>query len=245
VADAEPGDQGPEAESTGPQRAELEKFLRDLAEFVRVEVQVEAAARAPQLRRAGTAALGGLAGALALGAAFVFVNVALLLAIATVLPGWAAALILAGAWLVVAVIACAIAAARAAPVLARVRGDEAGSPERLQAARDRAWQDLQADIAALTPPLAERWVAMVAPIAARVAARMAIEMASDLAENATDEVDNIGHELVEESEEIVEELAEEVPGASIANTVWDLALLPGRTGVRMVTTVLKRPPSGE
>ncbi len=156
MADAEPEDQGGEGESTGPQRDELEKFRRDLAEFVRVEVQVEAAARAPELRRTATAALGGLACALALGAALVFINVAVLLALATVVPGWAAALILAGAWLVVAGVAAAIAATRAAPLLARVRGDESGSPERLQAARDRAWQDLQADIAALTPPLAER-----------------------------------------------------------------------------------------
>lgn len=245
MADAGPEDPAPEGESTGPQRDELEKFRRDLAEFVRVEVQVAAAARAPQLRRAGTAALSVLAGALAFGGAFVFVNVAMLLAIATVLPGWAAALILAGAWLVVAGVTAAIAAARAAPLLARIRGDESGSPDRLQAARDRAWQDLQTDIAALTPPLAERAIAIVAPIAARVAARMAIEMASELADDVTDEAEDVGRELVDESEEIVEELAKEVPGASIANSVWDLALLPGRTGVRMVTTVLKRPRSAD
>ncbi len=244
MADAEPEDPEAEGESPGPQRDELEKFRRDLAEFVRVEVQVAAAARAPQLRRARTAALGGLAGALALGAAIVFVNVAILLAIATVLPAWAAALILAGAWLVVAGVAARIAATRAAPLLARIRGDDAGSPDRLQAARDRAWQELQTDIAALTPPLAERTIAILAPIAAGVAARMAIEMANDVAESVADGVEDVGRDLVEESEEIVEELAEEVPGASIANSVWDLALLPGRTGVRMVTTVLKRPPSG-
>ena len=245
MADAEPDDQGGESESTGPQPDELEKFRRHLAEFVRVEVQVEAAARAPELRRTATAALGGLACALALGATLVFINVAVLLALATLVPGWAAALILAGAWLVVAGIAAAIAATQAAPLLARVRGDESGSPERLQAARDRAWQDLQADIAALTPPLAERAIAIIAPIAARVAARMAIEMASDLADDVTDEVEDVGHEMVEESEEMIEDLAEAVPAASIANAVRDLALLPGRTGVRMVTTVLKRPPPGD
>jgi len=245
VANAEPEDHGGEGESTGPQPDELEKFRRHLAEFVRVEVQVEAAARAPELRRTATAALGGLACALALGATLVFINVAVLLALATLVPGWAAALILAGAWLVVAGIAAAIAATQAAPLLARVRGDESGSPERLQAARDRAWQDLQADIAALTPPLAERAIAIIAPIAARVAARMAIEMASDLADDVTDEVEDVGHEMVEESEEMIEDLAEAVPGASIANAVRDLALLPGRTGVRMVTTVLKRPPPGD
>jgi len=74
---------------------------------------------------------------------------------------------------------------------------------------------------------------------------MAIEMASDLADDLTDEVEDVGQEVVEESEEVIEELAEAVPGTNIANTVWDLALLPGRTGVRMVTTVLKRPPPGD
>ena len=61
-------------------------------------------------------------------------------------------------------------------------------------------------------------------------------------EDVVDEVEDVGRQLIDESEVIVEELADDVPGASIVNTVWDLALLPGRTGLRMVTTVLKRPP---
>jgi hypothetical protein len=243
VADAEPEPTSPDDETAGPRREDLEKLRRDLAEFVRLEVQIAAAAREPQLRRAGVDALGGLAAAVALVAAFVLVNVAALLAIATVLPGWAAALILAAGWIIVALVAGTLVASHARPLLARLRGDGPRSPEELQAARDRAWQDVQADIAVVAPPLTERAIAIAAPIAARVAMSMATDLAVDVAEDMAGEVEDVGRELVEESEEIVEDLAEEIPGGTTASTVWDLALLPGRTGIRMVTTVLKRPPS--
>ena len=83
------------------------------------------------------------------------------------------------------------------------------------------------------------------PIAAQLATRIATAAAGDVVEEVVDDAEGIGRELIDESEEIVEDLAEDVPGAGIANTVWDLALRPGRTGVRMVTTVLKRPPSDD
>jgi len=242
VADAEPEPPSPDDETTGPRREELEKLRRDLTEFVRLEVRVAADARGPELRRAGIDALGGLAAVLALVAAFVLLNVAALLAIATVLPGWAAALILAGAWIVVAAITIAVLASHAAPLITRLRGDGDGSPAELRAGRDRAWQDVQADLAVLAPPLTERAIAIVAPIVARVAASMATDLAVDVVEDVADGVEDVGRELVEESEEVVEDLAKEIPGGTIPSTVWDLALLPGRTGVRMVTTVLKRPP---
>jgi len=233
----------PQDEPKGPTRDQLEEFRRDLAECVRLETQFAAASRGPQVRRAAGDALGVLAIALSILTALVLVNVAILLTLAIALPGWAAALILAAAWIVVALLTMAVVARHGAPFGGLIRRARPGSADELRAARDQAWQTLQHDLERLAPPLTERVIDVAAPIAARVATRMATDTAGDLVEDAVDEAEDVGRELVQESEEAVEKLAEEVPGASIANTVWDLALLPGRTGVRIVSTVLKRPPS--
>jgi hypothetical protein len=41
------------------------------------------------------------------------------------------------------------------------------------------------------------------------------------------------------SDPIVEELSEQVPGG-VVNQVWGVVLMPGRVGIRVATTVLKR-----
>ena len=244
MADAESEPASPDG-TAGPNREQLDKLRHDLAAFVRCEVQVVADARAPRLRRAGVDLLKGLVAAVALGTAVVLVNVAILLALALVLPAWAAALILAGVWLAVAAVTGAVVWGRAAPVIAARRGDAGPSAQELRTARDAAWRAVQEDLALLAPPVADRVAELVAPLAARVAMQMAADAAEGAVGEVVDEAESIGREVAHESEEIVEELADEVPGASVASTVWDLALLPGRTGVRMVTTVLKRPSSGE
>ena len=47
--------------------------------------------------------------------------------------------------------------------------------------------------------------------------------------------------MIETSSEVVESITEAVPGGGIVNQIWDVVLLPGRVGVRVVTTVLRRP----
>ena len=46
--------------------------------------------------------------------------------------------------------------------------------------------------------------------------------------------------MMDASEEIVESLAEDLPAGSTVNQIWDVALMPGRFGLRVATTVLKR-----
>lgn len=46
--------------------------------------------------------------------------------------------------------------------------------------------------------------------------------------------------MLEVSDETVEVLAEQIPAGGVANQVWDVALMPGRLGVRVATTVLRR-----
>ena len=49
-----------------------------------------------------------------------------------------------------------------------------------------------------------------------------------------------GGDLIEGADEIVEALTEGVPGGSVVNQMWDVVLMPGRLGVRVATTVLRR-----
>ena len=35
-------------------------------------------------------------------------------------------------------------------------------------------------------------------------------------------------------------ITEDVPGGGMVNQIWDIVLMPGRFGVRVATTVLKR-----
>lgn len=223
---------------TEPTRAQLAEFRLHLADCVRLEAQLAAASRAPRLRRGGVQALGAVAIGLALMTAFVLINLAILLALALALPAWTAALILAAAWIAVALVTAAVVARHGSPLGGVLRRRPAESADELRAARNLAWQTLQRDLQRMAPPSTDRAIDLATPIATELATRIATAVVEDV----VDDAEGIGRELIDESEEIVEDLAEDVPGAGIANTVWDLALLPGRTGVRMVTTVLKRPP---
>jgi hypothetical protein len=50
----------------------------------------------------------------------------------------------------------------------------------------------------------------------------------------------MGGDLLEASDDMVEAIAEDLPGGGVVNQMWDVALMPGRMGVRVATTVLKR-----
>ena len=51
--------------------------------------------------------------------------------------------------------------------------------------------------------------------------------------------------FIDEVDGAVESLVEDVPGGGVVNLVWDFVLLPGRAGVRVATTVLRRGDSGQ
>ena len=50
----------------------------------------------------------------------------------------------------------------------------------------------------------------------------------------------LGEDLIEGADEIVDAVTEELPGGGVVNQVWDVFLAPGRFGLRVATTVLKR-----
>ena len=57
-----------------------------------------------------------------------------------------------------------------------------------------------------------------------------------MAEGALD----VGEDLLETSDDIVEAIAEDLPAGGVVNQIWDVALMPGRYGIKVMTTVLKR-----
>ena len=52
-----------------------------------------------------------------------------------------------------------------------------------------------------------------------------------------------GEDVLEATSEQLEDLVEQVPDASAAGQMIDLVLLPGRVGIRVATSVLRRPPT--
>jgi hypothetical protein len=64
----------------------------------------------------------------------------------------------------------------------------------------------------------------------------AVPAAGDMAEGVMD----AGSELIENADDIIEALTDDVPGDGVVNQMWDVVLMPGRLGIRVATTVLRR-----
>jgi len=198
--------------------------------------RLELADRVPELRRAARwAALAG-AGALALIAAFVFANWALASALSSPLPGWRAPLVLAAAWLGVAVLVAVPLAQRWRPL------DRAGAVLPQQAL-DEAEQDFRESLDRLADGIAgaaeERIAAAILPLAGGM-----VEVGEGMVE-ATDDV-------LEAADEITDVVENAVPGGVVVNRAVDIALAPGRLGVRVARRALtfgrddaSAPPSGD
>jgi hypothetical protein len=61
-----------------------------------------------------------------------------------------------------------------------------------------------------------------------------------MATDAVGGVVDVGGDLIEASDDMVEGIAEDLPGGGVVNQMWDVVLMPGRFGVKVATTVLKR-----
>jgi hypothetical protein len=195
----------------------VEQLGRDLEALVICEARLSAARHRPQLRRAARdGAAAAIAGA-ALIAAFVLVNASAVLGLSTAMPGWAAALVLAAGWGVVGVVLALFLRARARGLAAsRAQDPEPALAEAQQAVRDSL----------------ER----LAPVITREIALASVPMADDIAAGMVE----ASGELIENADEIVDAITAEMPGGRVVNQIWDVVLMPGRLGVRVATTVLKR-----
>ena len=236
----------PERDDREAIREEFERLRADMAVLASCEAQLAAGRHETQLRRRAVDVAGPLAIAFTLLTAFGLANAAAVYALSNVMPDWAAALVLAGAWILVgALLAFAL----------RVRADRGegwawwkllagGTPEGrrlLEERRARAAEDVRASLERLAAPLSRQAASAAVPVASHVASEMAGAVAGEVAGGALD----VGADLIEGSDELIESMTVEMPGGGLVNQVWDVVLTPGRWGIKVATTVLKRPPPGE
>jgi hypothetical protein len=220
-------------------REQFARLRAELAGLASVEAQLAAARNRTQILRRAVDVAGPLAIVLALLTAFGLANAAAVDALTGALPAWAAALCLAAAWIVVAALVA---------VFLHVRAERGhglawwkpltpaapGAREALERKRDEAREAVRTTLEELAPALGEQLASAAVPVAASVAGSMATEAAGSVVD--------AGSDLLETSDEIVESITVEMPGGGLVNQVWDVVLMPGRWGVKVVTTVLRRPP---
>jgi hypothetical protein len=213
-------DQAVEEDDESRTVAELvEQFARDLAQLGLYQSQLEAARNVPDVRRALREVAGALVATAAILAAFAFANVAAYSGLTTTVSPWQAALVLAGAWIVVGVLVM-LNVARRVQRSRLWRAIATSSPEaigQLEQSRDDAAQAVHDTLERLGPAISIELVAAAVPSAGGL-----VETAFDASDAA------------------VEALVDDVPGGSAVNQIWDVALMPGRFGLRVATTIFKR-----
>ncbi len=204
----------------------LEQLGRELGVLVLSEAQLETSRNAPEVRRGAAAVAGAVVAAIAFLTAFAFLNVAAVSGLSAAVPTWLASLLLATVWLAVGGSLLLIFLARARrwrlwSVLTRSSTEAVAD---LAQARDEAGRAVHVTLERLGPAIALEL------------ASAAVAGADDIAEGIV----GMGDDLLDASDEIVEAIAGEIPDGGVVNQIWEVALLPGRFGLRIATTVLRR-----
>lgn len=229
-----PVDAPPEDEAVEPSETEsvtelIVQLGREVSVLVFCEAQLAASRNMPEARRAVRDIAAALVAAVAFLTAFVFANVAAMLGLTSVLSSWLAAVVLTAAWIAVGSALAVALMVRAGRVTGwkwwRVfSGGAEASLNELERARAEAERAVRETLEQLAP-------AMTFQIAAA-----AVPMATDAVGGVVD----VGGDLIEASDDMVEGIAEDLPGGGVVNQMWDVVLMPGRFGVKVATTVLKR-----
>lgn len=229
-----PVDAPPEHEAVEPGETEsvtelMVQLGREVSVLVFCEAQLAASRNMPEARRAVRDIAAALVAAVAFLTAFVFANVAAMLGLTSVLSSWLAAVVLTAAWIAVGSALAVALMVRAGRVTGwkwwRVfSGGAEASLNELERARAEAERAVRETLEQLAP-------AMTFQIAAA-----AVPMATDAMGGVVD----VGGDLIEASDDMVEGIAEDLPGGGVVNQMWDVVLMPGRFGVKVATTVLKR-----
>jgi hypothetical protein len=207
-----------------------EQVGRDAAALAFRRAQLELSDQAPELRRTARALASAGVCFLALLTAFVFGNWAAASALSSPLPGWRAPLVLAAVWLAIGGLVAALwlrservplrgwlRAVGASETMARRR-------EAVEEAEHTLRQTLERLSEAIAEAAQERIAAAILPVAGGM-----VEVGEDMVE-ATDEV-------IEAADEITDTIEEAIPGGVVVNRAVDVALAPGRFGVRVARTV--------
>jgi hypothetical protein len=228
---SEPSAEDGEAKAEeSPSITELLVLLgRDISVLAFCEAHLVAARNLPEARRAARDVAGALIAALAFLTAFVFANVAALHGLASVMSVSLAALVLCVVWLALGSALLLALMIRAGHVtgwrwwrLFSAGPEE--SLEDLERARADAEQAIRETLTRLAPAITIEM------------ASASVAVAGDMAGDVVD----AGADLLETSDDIVEAIAEDLPGGSVVNQMWDVVLIPGRLGIKVATTVLRR-----
>jgi hypothetical protein len=163
----------------------------------------------------------------------VFANVAAFYGLSRIMSWWLAALVLAAVWIAIGTALLVALMVRAGRVTGwnwwRVFKDgPEDTRQDLERARDEAEEAVYDTLGRLAPAVTVEIASAAVPIPGGMASGVV----------------DAGDDLLEASDDIVEAIAEDLPGGSIVNQVWDVVLMPGRFGVKIATTVLKRNDSG-
>jgi Putative Actinobacterial Holin-X, holin superfamily III len=226
-----------EQEQDSSLTALLEQFGREAGVFGRASLQLEAARNMPEVRRVAREVAFVVVGTIATIAAFAFLNVAAMEGLSKAMASWLAALVLAAIWIVVACVLLFgyMEHARRWLVWIAFKAPPQAALDELERKRDEAGQAMRAT--------AER----IGPVVAIEIATAAIPDAGEVAGDVAGGVIEVGGTVLEASDEIVDVIAGEIPGGGVVAQAWDVVLIPGRFGVRIATTVLRRvtrPPEG-
>jgi hypothetical protein len=227
--EAPPADERAEPDENGSVIELLVQLGHEVSVLAFCEAQLTASRNMPEVRRAARDVAAAFVAGIAFLTAFVFANVAGMLALTTVLPAWLAALVLTLAWLGIGAAVSVALLVRAGHVTGWKwwRVFTAGPEESLkdlEGARADAEQAVLATLERLAPAITVEIAAAAMPVAA----------------GAVTGVVDVGGDLIEASDDMVEAIAEDLPGGGVVNQMWDVVLMPGRFGVRVATTVLKR-----
>jgi hypothetical protein len=197
----------------------VEQFARDLAQLGVYEGQLEVARNVPDVRRALRDGAAALVATAAILTAFAFANVAAYAGLATALTSWQAALVLAAIWIVVGglLVLSVVGRVRRSRLWKAVATSSPEAVAQLEESRDAAAQAAHDTLERLGPAISIEIVAAAVP------------SPGGLVESAFDA-----------SDDAVEALVEELPGGGAVNQIWDVALMPGRFGLRVATTILRR-----
>ena len=220
-----------DAPEGGPSLTELfEQLGRELGELGMSEAQLEAARNMPEVRRVSRDIAGALVVVIAALTAFAFLNVAAMDGLSNELSTWEAALVLAAFWIAVAALLFAfMRQARRWLLWVVLKAPPREAVEELEHERNAAGRAALSTIQEIGPALAVQVAMATVPDAGDVAGGV-VEM---------------GGTVLEVSDEFVEVITEQLPGGGVVNQVWDVALMPGRFGIKVATTVLRRGRPGE
>jgi hypothetical protein len=187
----------------------------------------------PDVRQSARDIAGALVVVLSALTAFAFLNVAAMDGLSGAMAAWLAALVLAAVWIAVGVVLLFGLMGRARRWLWWLVGRDPSTKavDELERDRDAAARSARSTLELLGPALAIQ-IAMAA-----------MANAGDVAEGVVD----VGDDVLDASDEVIAEITEELPGGGAVRQVWAVALMPGRFGIKVATTVLRgrRPPVRE